>query len=312
MKAVVFEKLGGPLISTEMPDPIPQMGQVVIKIHAASVNPADHKVREGHSIIMPSNKTDFPLPHISGRDFSGVVCQLAPDVEDFQIGDAVFGVLTAGQEGTYAEKVSENADILTKKPETMTHPEAAALALTGLTALVSLEDTGKLLAEEKVLIQGGAGGVGSFAVQLARHIGAKVISTASAENHDYVQKLGAHEMIDYNSTDFREVISECDLVYDTVGGLVHQNSYEVLKPGGRMVYVAPQPENFVVPRNDVEVLRPQVIRKRVYLERIVDLFSSGEIIPPEIEVLPLAEAAAAQEKSKSGHVRGKIVLNPQL
>ena len=143
---------------------------------------------------------------------------------------------------------------------------------------------------------------------MAHHLGAHVIVTGSARNHDYLKDLGADEVIDYNSVDFRDVVSNCDIVYDTVGGEVHRNSYDVLRTGGRMVYVAPQPKDFEVPRKDVGVLRPQVGRARVYLERIIALADSGAVIPPEIETMHLSEAAAAQEKSKSGHVRGKIVL----
>ena len=245
-----------------------------------------------------------------GRDFSGVVTELGAGVSDFSIGDQVFGVLDAGHEGTYAEIVSEKAGIIAKKPSFMTHPEASALALTGLTAIVSLEDTANLKAGEKILIQGGAGGVGSYAVQLAKHLEAHVIVTASPNNHEYMKKLGADEVIDYNSVDFREKVSDCDVVYDTVGGDVHLHSYDVLLSGGRMVYVAPQPENFQLPRTDVEVLRPNVARTRAHLERIIELAESSSVTAPAIEIMPLSEASAAQEKIKSRHVRGKIVLEP--
>ncbi|HIA81715.1 MAG TPA: NADP-dependent oxidoreductase [Rhodospirillales bacterium] len=227
------------------------------------------------------------------------------------MGDQVFGVLDAGHEGTYAEIVSEKAGIIAKKPNFLTHPEAAALALTGLTAIVSLDDTAELKAGEKILIQGGAGGVGSYAVQLAKYRKAHVIVTASPNNHEYMEKLGADEVIDYNSVDFREKVSDCDIVYDTVGGDVHLHSYDVLKSGGRMVYVAPQPENFQLPRIDVKVLRPKVARTRAHLERIIELAESGSVTAPAIEIMPLSAASAAQEKIKSRHVRGKIVLEPQ-
>ena len=307
MKAMVFEEIGGPLVYKEAPNPVPSSQEILVSIHAASVNPADYKVRSG---FYPSSQ-NLQLPYILGRDFSGVVIELGADVSDFSIGDQVFGVLDAGHEGTYAEIVSEKAEIIAKKPSFMTHPEASALALTGLTAIVSLEDTANLKAGEKILIQGGAGGVGSYAVQLAKHLEAHVIVTASPNNHEYMKKLGADEVIDYNSVDFREKVSDCDIVYDTVGGDVHLHSYDVLKSGGRMVYVAPQPENFQLPRIDVKVLRPKVARTRAHLERIIELAESGSVTAPAIEIMPLSAASAAQEKIKSRHVRGKIVLEPQ-
>ena len=306
MKAMVFEEIGGPLIYKEAPNPVPSSLEILVSIHAASVNPADYKVRSG---FYPSSQ-NLQLPYILGRDFSGVVTELGAGVSDFSIGDQVFGVLDAGHEGTYAEIVSEKAEIIAKKPSFMTHPEASALALTGLTAIISLEDTANLKAGEKILIQGGAGGVGSYAVQLAKHLKAHVIVTASPNNHEYMKKLGADEVIDYNSVDFREKVSDCDVVYDTVGGDVHLHSYDVLLSGGRMVYVAPQPENFQLPRTDVEVLRPNVARTRAHLERIIELAESSSVTAPAIEIMPLSEASAAQEKIKSRHVRGKIVLEP--
>ena len=303
---MVFEEIGGPLIYKEAPNPVPSSLEILVSIHAASVNPADHKVRSGFY----SSSQNLQLPYILGRDFSGVVTELGAGVSDFSIGDQVFGVLDAGHEGTYAEIVSEKAGIIAKKPSFMTHPEASALALTGLTAIVSLEDTANLKAGEKILIQGGAGGVGSYAVQLAKHLEAHVIVTASPNNHEYMKKLGADEVIDYNSVDFREKVSDCDVVYDTVGGDVHLHSYDVLLSGGRMVYVAPQPENFQLPRTDVEVLRPNVARTRAHLERIIELAESSSVTAPAIEIMPLSEASAAQEKIKSRHVRGKIILEP--
>ena len=156
------------------------------------------------------------------------------------------------------------------EPDFLSHSEAAALALTGLTAIISL-NSGKLQTGEKILIQGGAGGVGSFAVQYAKHLGAYVVTTASTRNHDYVKAMGADEVIDYNMVDFRDAVSGCDIVYDTVGLETHRLSYDVLKSGGRMVYVSPQPENFEVPQHGVEVVRPKVGRSREVLERILSL-----------------------------------------
>ncbi len=306
MKAVLMVDYGGPevLHLRDLPDPTPGPGEIVVEIHAASVNAADWKVREGFR----RDDVKLTFPHILGRDFSGVVRQVGPGVTDFAPGDDVFAVIDRGREGGYAEAFAIRAELAAGKPETMSHAEAAALALTGLTALVALEDAAKLRNGETVLIHGGAGGVGSFAVQYASHVGARVIVTARAVNHDYLRDLGAHEAIDYSSHDFTEAASDCDVVFDTIGGSVHARSFAVLKPGGRLVHIAAGPPGFTAPRDDVTVIRPHVGRDRAHLERILELVAEGAVRPPEITPMPLAEAAAAQELSQAGHVRGKIVF----
>src|SRR5437667_1818793 len=225
MKAAFIDRYGGPgeLKYGELPDPVAGPGEVVIDVHAASTNAADWKVRAGQY-----QQAKFPL--ILGRDFSGVISAVGQGVTDLKVGDAVFGVCEAGQEGAYAEKIAVKAAIVAKKPDALCHVAAAALALTGLTAMSAVEDTLKLKPGETILIQGGAGGVASFAVQLAKHIGARVITTTSAANRDYVRDLGADEIIDYNAQDFTKVVTGCDAVFDTVGGDVAQKSFAVLKP----------------------------------------------------------------------------------
>src|SRR5271169_5467632 len=216
MKAVLFEKHGGPevLHLAEVPDPVAGPGEVVVDIHAASVNAADYKVRLGGGAYSGDG---VKLPHILGRDFSGVVGAVGPDVTDLRVGDPVFGVCDQGIEGAYAEKIAIKAAIVAKKRARLGHVEAAALALTSLTALWALEDTARLKSGETILIQGGAGGVASIAIQLARHIGAKVITTARAANHAYVRALGADVVIDYRTQDFVREAAGCDAVFDTVG-----------------------------------------------------------------------------------------------
>ncbi|HZB90240.1 MAG TPA: NADP-dependent oxidoreductase, partial [Stellaceae bacterium] len=184
MKAVLLTGYGGPemLRYGDAPDPVAGPGEIVVDIHAASVNAADYKVRLG-----TSRYSDIRFPHILGRDFSGVVSALGPDVTDLAPGDAVFGVLDQGKEGAYAEKLAIKAAIVAKKPAALGHVEAAALGLISLTALSALEDTARLRAGETILIQGGAGGVAGFAIQLGKHLGATVITTASARNRDYVR-----------------------------------------------------------------------------------------------------------------------------
>jgi NADPH:quinone reductase-like Zn-dependent oxidoreductase len=303
MKAAFIERYGGPaeLRYGDLPDPVAGPGEVVIDVHAASVNAADWKVRAGQYQL-----AKFPL--ILGRDFSGVISAVAEGITDLKVGDAAFGVCEAGQDGAYAEKIAAKAAIVAKKPDTVSHVNAAALALTGLTALSAIEDTLKLKPGETILIQGGAGGVAGFAIQLARHIGARVITTASAANHDYVRGLGADQIIDYSAVDFTRVVTNCDAVFDTVGGDVAQRSFAVLKPGGRAAFIASGAQAPKSPRQDVASLRPPVGRARRHLERILELIEAGAVRPPEIKLYRLSDAAEAHRLSESRHFRGKLVF----
>ncbi len=304
MKAVFLEQHGGPEVLQygDVADPVAGPGEVVIDIQAASVNGVDWKVRAGGAGPIAG------FPYILGRDFSGHVAVVGQGVDDFAVGDAVFGVCDMGQEGAYAEKIAIKAAIVAKKSDRLTHVESAALALVGLTALVAVEDTLVLRPRETILIQGGAGGVAGFAIQLAKHIGAHVITTASAANHDYLRGLGADELIDYATQDFAEVVSDCDAVFETVGGDVAERSFAVLKPGGRAAFIASGPTAPRSPRDEVTALRPQVGRGRRHLERIVELVEAGAVRLPEITRFSLAEAAAAHRLSQSRHLRGKLVL----
>ena len=305
MKAVLLTKHGGPemLSFDDVPDPIAGPGDVVVDICAASVNAADYKVRLGRGRYELKQ-----FPNILGRDFSGVVSALGANVTDFAAGDAVFGVTDQGIEGAYAEKIAIKAAIVAKKPGNLSHAEAAALALTGLTALTAIEDAAHLQPSQTILIQGGAGGVAGFAVQLCKHLGATVITTASAENHAYVRSLGADQVIDYNVEDFTAIGPICDVVFDTVGGGVRAGCYAALKPRGQLVWIAPAPEGFHPNRSDVETLRPNVIRDRAQLDRILALLEIGAVRPPPIALYRLRDASEAHRVSEARHLRGKLVL----
>ncbi len=303
MKAVYFDEHGGPEVLKygDLPDPTADDGEVVADIHAASVNGADWKVRAGSYAPVKY------FPYICGRDFSGVVTEAGPG-SDFAVGDEVFGVLPAGQEGTYCEKVATRASVLAKKPLDVAHVDIDALSLIGLTAVISIEETLKLQPGEKILIQGGAGGVAGFAIQLAKHIGAYVVTTASAPNHDYVRTLGADEIIDYNAVDFTDVVSNCDAVFETVGGEVGMKSPGVLKPGGRAAFIASGTQAPELARDDVESLRPTVGRDRPHMERVLHLFQAGVVTVPELKLFDLKDAAEAQEISEGRHLRGKLII----
>jgi NADPH:quinone reductase-like Zn-dependent oxidoreductase len=309
MKAIQMIDYGEPdvLELREIDDPTAGEGEIVVDIHAASINPVDWKIRNGAR----RGTFDITLPHVLGVDFSGVVKEVGPGVADLAVGDEVFGVVTQVQQGCYAEALAVRADMVGRKPASLSHGEAASLALVGVTALYAMEDVAELSAGQTVLIHAGAGGVGGFAIQYARHVGATVYSTASAANHDYVKSLGADEVIDYTATDFTEAVPPCDVVFDTVGGDVQARSYAVLKPGGRLVHVAPGPQDFKPPRDDVELLRPAVGRDRRHMDRIAELVAEGAVCPLEITHMKLAETAAAHKVSQTGHVRGKIVLDIQ-
>jgi NADPH:quinone reductase-like Zn-dependent oxidoreductase len=306
MKAVIMAQHGGPEVLRygDAPDPVAGPGQVVVDIHAASVNAADYKVRLGGGPY-----TNIHFPHILGRDFSGIVSARGEGVTDIAVGDAVFGVTDTRDEGAYAERIAIKAAIVAKKPARLGHAEAAAMALTSLTALWALEDTAKLKRGETILIQGGAGGVAGFAIQLAKHIGATVITTASANNHDYVKKLGADRVIDYHAQDYTKSVTGCDVVFDTVGGDVRAGCYTVLKPGGRLVFISPTPDGFVPPRKDVETLRPNVARDRAHLERMLALLEAGAVWPPNIVHYKLSDAAEAHRVCESRHLRGKLIFD---
>src|SRR5438552_9149427 len=301
MKASFFRNYGDPEVLEygELPDPVAAAGEVLVDIHAASINAADWKMRSG------AYGLNLPMPHVPGRDFSGVI---AKGGRDFKPGDPVFGVCEVPREGAYAEKIAIRELIVARKPEKLSHVQTAAIGLIGLTALISIEETLKLKRGETILIQGGAGGVAGFAIALARHIGARVITTASTANHDYVRKLGADEVIDYRSQDFTKVVKNVDAVFDTVGGEVTQKSFAVLKPGGRLASIAvggtPPPS----PRSDVTSLRPKVDRDRPHLDRVAELVTKGVVPLPEITEYPLARAAEAHRVSEGRHLRGKLVL----
>jgi NADPH:quinone reductase-like Zn-dependent oxidoreductase len=305
MKAMLLMGHGGPnmLRYGDAPDPTASPGEVVVDIHAASVNAADCKVRLGGP-----RYGNIRFPHILGRDFSGVVSTVGSGVTDFVVGDTVFGVTDQGIEGAYAEKIAIKAAIIARKPDSLSHVEAAALGLVSITALWAIEDTAQLKAGQTILIQGGAGGVAGFGVELAKHIGATVIATASAGNHPYVRTLGADRVIDYHTEDFTAVGPICDAVFDTVGGDVRAGCYTVLKSGGKLVWIAEAPEGFRPTRGDVQTLRPNVLRDRAHLERMLALLEKDAVRPPPITRYKLADAAKAHEISEGRHLQGKLVL----
>ena len=311
MKAVLLTAHGGPemLRYGDAPDPVAGPGEVVVDIHAASVNAADYKVRLGGG---PTPTSHFP--HILGRDFSGVVSAVGTGVTDLAVGDAVFGVTDQGDEGAYAEKIAIKAAIVAKKPARLSHAEAAAMALTSLTALWAIEDTAKLKKRRDHPDPGRRRRRRRLRDPACEAYRRQCDHHGKRQEPRLCVKLGADRVIDYTAQDFTKAVSGCDVVFDTVGGNVRAPSYEVLKPGGRLVLIAPAPEGFEPPRKDVQTLRPAVTRDRAHLERMLALLEAGAVWPPNIIRYKLADAARRASRQRvappagQAHLRGAVSL----
>ena len=306
MKAIYITDYGGPEVMHvgEQPAPQPGPGEVLVAVHAASINPIDWKLRAG--LV----RQFFPLtfPCVLGRDFSGVVATTGPDVRDLAVGDEVFGMADARRGGTHAEFVVADRDAVVKKPRGLDHVQAASLPLAGLSALIALEEVAGIARGQRVLVHAGAGGVGGVGIQIAKHRGCWVAATCGAANIEYVKQLGADRVIDYGTEDFTAVLRDLDVAFDTLGGEINRRTARVLRPGGCLVQIvaAPIPEGAA--RADI-VVKPAAIRpRRDLLERLADLVGRGVVRPQVETVLPLADAPRGYELSRTGHQRGKIVL----
>ncbi|MFJ5829180.1 NADP-dependent oxidoreductase [Streptomyces sp. NPDC093089] len=305
MRAVVVEQWGGPenLVEREMERPEPGLGEVLVRVHAAGVNPVDWKTRAGGALIEWG-----PVPAV-GWDVSGTVEAAGPGVGIFRPGDEVFGMpLFPRQAGGYAEYVVAPARHLAPKPASLTHVEAAALPLAALTAWQSLVDAADVRPGERVLVHAAAGGVGHLAVQIAKARGAYVIGTASAGKHDLVRELGADEVIDYRETRFEDVVSDMDVVLDGIGGETAERSLKVLRDGGRLITL-PGPDDVPAARDGVRAAWVLVEPDHLGLREIAALVEQGRLRPVVDLVVPLAEASKAHAIGEQGRTTGKIVLS---
>ena len=303
MKAVRIHSFGGPevLRLEDVPKPEPTGDELLIHIHAAGVNPVDWKIREGRL-------GRIPLPSLMGSDFSGNVEALGPGITDFRVGEGVFGTV-ADESGSYAEYALASVAQIAEKPPGLDYLTAAALPIASLTAWQALFDAGVLRAGQKVLIHAAAGGVGSFAVQLARWKGAYVIGTTSRRHVDFTRQLGADEVIDYTADAFQDQVREVDLVLDTIGGETQERSWKLLKKGGVLVSIVQSPSEAVAGAHGMKGLFLRCDHKRRdQLAQIAELVVRGHIQAHIETVLPLKEARHAQELSQGGHTQGKIVL----
>ena len=303
MKAVQIHKFGGPevLQFEDVPRPEPGTREVLVRVHAAGVNPVDWKIREG-------KLGKIPLPSIMGSDFSGEIEALGPDVAEFRVGEFVFGSV-ADQSGSYAEYALAPVSHIVEKPKALDHLQAAAIPVPAMTAWQALFDKAKLGLGQKVLIHAAAGGVGSFAVQLAKWKGAYVIGTASGPAGGLVRSLGADEFIDYRATRFEEALREVDVVFDTVGGDTQERSWKVLKKGGVLVSIVQPPSEKIAAAHGVRGLfLAEDASRSEELTQIAELVANGQVKVNVETILPLRDARQAQELSQTGHAHGKIVL----
>lgn len=305
MKAVRIHEFGSEnvLRLERIEQPEPAKGEVLVKIMAASVNPVDWKTRNGD--YPPVTEEDLPL--IPGRDIAGEVTALGSGVSGLSVGDRVFAILGA-RHGGYEEYVSLPATQLIAMPAGLSFDEAAAVPLAGMTAWQGLFQHGNLVAGQRVLIHGGGGGVGHFAIQFAKAEGAWVGTTVSGADVGLAKELGADEVIDYTTVRFEDLIDPVDVVLDLVGGETRERSFDVLKEGGVMVSTLGEPDKQEAKRHKVRVTGFMISPNTKQLTEIADLIDRGEVKVVLHKVFPLEEAAAAQRALETEHVQGKIVL----
>jgi NADPH:quinone reductase-like Zn-dependent oxidoreductase len=306
MKAIRVHEYGGPevLRYEEAPRPEPGPGEVLVRIRAAGVNPVDWKVREGHR----REALAYRMPFVPGWDVSGVVEATGPNVTLLAKGDEVYGYPSVVRNGAYAEYAVVPEAELALKPRSIDHVLAASVPIAALTAWQGLFDAGGLRTDQKVLIHGGAGGVGSFAVQLARWKGAFIVATASGRNQEFLRNLGADLTIDYEKTRFDRLVCDADVVFDTIGGETLQRSWKVLKKGGVLVSTVEEPSAEKAAAHGVRAVLVSTQADTTQLAEIAKLVDAGMVRPIVEAVFPLNEARRAQELSQTGHARGKIVL----
>lgn len=292
-------------ILEDAPIPTIKAGQILVTVDAASLNPVDVKLRDG------AMKDMVPLqfPVTLGGDFVGTITVIGEGVTNFSVGDEVYGqaIMMNGGSGSLAEQVASNSKDTAHKPKKVSSEEAAALPLVGSSAVQALEEHMELKKEQKVLIHGGAGGIGHIAIQVAKALGAYVATTVSTNDIDFVRNLGADEIIDYKTQKFEDILKEFDGVYDTVGGETTTNSFKVLKKGGILVSMLGQPDEALAKQYGVTAIGQYTKTSTAHLDRVAKLVDSGKVTVRIAQVFPLEqvkEAFLAQEQ----HPQGKIVV----
>lgn len=305
MKTQRFHAFGGPAVLKMEDLPRPELGEeeLLVRVMAAGVNPVDYKIREGK---YPAVKAD-QLPYVPGREIAGVVEACGGLVDEWKEGDAIFAMLGI-EHGGYAEYAIVKDSEAAAKPRSLDFVSAASVPLAGLTAWQGLFRYGELKAGQRVLIHGGSGGVGHFAIQFAKVAGAYVITTVSAPHIDFVRSLGADQVIDYNAQRFEDVVKDVDLVYDLVGGQTQERSFEVVKRGGILVSTLTEPSQEKARAKGVRAMRYTCKENAGELEEIGRLIDDGKVKPKIARTYALAEAPSAQDYVEQGHTEGKVVL----
>ncbi len=306
MKAILLHEYGGPevLRYENAPRPEPNDDEVLIRVRAASVNPVDVGIRSGKY----AEYFHTTLPLIPGMDAAGVVEKVGSKISTLKAGDPVYAFFTLKREGGYAEFAIAKANEVSAKPQGITYEQAAAIPAAGSTAWQALVDAAKLSPSQTVLIQGGSGGVGHMAIQIAKARGARVIATASTANQEFMKKLGADQTIDYTKAKFEDAAKDVDVVLDAVGGDTLTRSYGVVKKGGVIVSIAGELDQAALDAHGIRGISISASPKTDTFENLTRLVEAKKLLPVVSKVFPLAEVAKAQNQIATRHTRGKIVL----
>jgi alcohol dehydrogenase len=311
MKSAQINKYGSSEvieINQSTPEPIVSPGKVLVTIKAAGVNPADWKIREGGLQQMIS----LQFPSTLGMDFSGIIKQVGEGVSpsEFKQGDEVYGQagVVNGGSGAFAEEALANTERIAYKPNKLTHIEAAALPLVAVSAWRALTENIGLSKGQRILIHGGAGGIGSISIQLAKYLGAEVATTVSANDKEFVQELGADQVIDYKSQNFEDLLHDYDAVFDTVGGETYRRSFKVLKKGGIIVSMLEQPNTELMDQYDIKAIFQFTQADRERLTKLAQWVDQNNIRVNVEKTFLLDEAGKALDYLKDVHPRGKVVL----
>jgi NADPH:quinone reductase-like Zn-dependent oxidoreductase len=306
MKVVVIHSYGGPKVLKieDVPRPVPKDDEILIQVIAASINPVDVAIRKGYLAELIGNK--FPL--IPGMDAAGVVEEVGVKIHKFKAGDPVYAFFTLAGEGGYAEFVVAKENEIALKPKAVTYAQAAAVPAAGSTAWQVLVETANLSAGQTVLIHGGSGGVGHFAIQIAKARGVKVIATASSANQDFLKQMGADECIDYTRTKFEDTVRDVDVVLDMVGGETLKRSYGVVKRGGTIVSIVDDLDHIALDAHGIHGVAFRSTPNASVLEELARLIDAKKITAVVSQTFPMTEVAKAQDQIATHHTRGKIVL----
>jgi alcohol dehydrogenase len=309
MKSVQYSVYGGVdvlNIVTNTAEPSIRKGQLLVEVKAASINPIDYKVRQGYM----KQFAPVTFPSTIGGDFAGIVTKVSDDVTGFKVGDHVYGqaIVLNGGSGTFAEFVTANAANTARKPEKISFLEAASLPLAGASAVQALEELIKLKKGQKILIHGGAGGIGSIAIQLAKSAGATVTATVSEKDIPFVKAAGADVIIDYHKQAFEKDLHDFDAVFDTVGGETAARSFPVIKKGGILVSMGGQPDKALAEKAGVIAIGQMTSTDTNHLKRLAELVDNGSIKPLVDKVFSLDQAKEAFTYAEQSHPQGKVVL----